>query len=227
MNFELMKQVAVGIDKTYAKSAKPFDQSLYMISIGAEIMGDHSKKGGICRALASEFLVHNFKKRNPDAQKGLDELYEALELEDDGDHFFQKFQSGTKAEGKGGKRAQLISKAQVTGEPADNTETGKTDGIAKTVAFLSNGQMKLKGKSDVLRANIVKLKPEAPSYIYISTGAHAIAVAAVKSKEQTKFKFFDPNYGQVVFSQAMALVRFMHWYFTALDAQHLELYEFA
>ena len=204
----------------YGKSgykATPFSQYDYMTDIkdvgpSGAFMTAHVKQGnsGVCRALVCEYLIHNLGKAG---LEGVD----TEEL-----HFFSRFTSRPDTEDvKTLVRAARVAGAQTAGAfqgPVDEAE--KLRSIGLTLASLSNGKVKVKSQ-ELEQVALLKLGTRtwtAPSFSYISSGAHATAAVARDYQDKgPKYKFFDPNQGQVTMSDVNEFRGFVMGYFYTIN----------
>ncbi len=213
MDFALMKALAKGAEPAIPeKRMKAFSQGDFMVTNKLTAgMVAHSQNGGVCRALSIEYLVHNFARRRADVREA---VATDRKMDDVDEHFFAKL---------AGKRdfASVISSAQTFGAFAGGDQRAKMDAIAKTVATLSAGTMKEGAFESHTRISLLnKLTLANPDFVYVSSGAHAMAIVAIQKGAGSKYKFFDPNYGQVVFENAVNLGKFLYMYFQQLGFQN-------
>ena len=214
--------------QTYRGQAKQFEQGAYL----AMNRFDAEVQDGVCRGLSAAYILRNFLRglKSEDTDRGFE-----LNSEDLDEHFgrlkfFTAFRShdpesqkpvgarGPKDENRFEKIA-LVQKKYAKG--GELQETDLIDAANKTVAALSEGNMRYKEHAPVITFGAgfrKQLFAVTPGYWLISSGKHMMA--ACTRNFGLKAKFFDPNRGQARFGGAEDLAPFLQAY---LDDQGYQM----
>jgi hypothetical protein len=202
--------------------AKPFKQDNYiMVGEYAAPSGVPDIRKGVCRTLCILYLIKNFFRAGETKYGALDLQYFANK------HFFQAInqnQIPKTAEEKG--RWTTVAIAQGKGNRSGLIdEAVYLDAMRQSVEDLSH-QM-LKGTPQVSFSAAHDHAKEIDKFsdttmAIISTGGHMVAVV----NRQKKFKFFEPNNGQVTFTTHQDCLTFVKSYLKEVKADHITIFTF-
>ena len=212
MSPEKFKELVEG---THGGKAKWFDQAIYIKSYP----GSDDVKGGVCRALASAYLVRNFVRsveKDDDVAPG-DAKSLGLNVSGFGDkRFFQAFRLGTpNSENKDFQRFEKIKTVQQASRAGKDSPTAVEEvaSASKSVRMLSNHLMDFDREVAVdfgLKSalNAAEL-PDETGFWLITCPGHMIAACIRKNMFGNKAKCFDPNLGEAKFDTTERLRAFL------------------
>lgn len=213
-------------------TAKAFSQTTWMTRVCDDFGKLLDVRNGICRALSAAYLVRNHTRQAEKDDDFLPDIDRDVIRRFGPKNFFTAFDDSKPSGLQGASDKTRFDKMHTAqtrfSRDGPFSREEAVEAAVKTVKLLSNGLMKKTRDWSVLHISkgVDAAAIQSPGFWYMSAGKHAMAAVF----RHPKAKFFDPNYGQIVFDSdgsAATLARFMTAYFRDQGYDQIEMIQFA